>query len=298
MRFIDRLILSRTEESIHLRCPAKANLFLKVVGKRTDGYHEVQNVMQTVTLFDELKLHKKSSGIVLTCSQNELAASPEQNLVFKAAELFFKKGCATGGAHLDLKKNIPVAAGLGGGSSDAACCLLALNELFGSELSPDSLRSMAAELGSDVPFFVEGGTALCTGRGDVVKKLRDAPPFVGILVSPGSPLKTSEMYASLTSEDFRGPDVEEILRPIKEGDLRRVCSSLFNAFERVAFQKLPELQRLKRELDELGSMGTVLCGSGPTILAIFPRFSQAASAVKQLRQHLEHGGFIALVGVF
>ena len=283
MKFVDRLILSKTENSVHIRCPAKVNLFLRVVGKRGDGYHEVRNVMQTVTLFDDLKVEKTQSEVSLTCSQPELAEKPEENLAFRAADMFLTRGYGSGGVHLELRKTIPVAAGLGGGSSDGACCLLALNELFRTRLSPEAVRSVAAKLGSDVPFFVEGGTALCTGRGEIVRQLRDAPRFAGILAAPESHFKTEEMYASLIPEDFRGPEVDVKVRAIEEGDLKSICSALFNSFERAAFRVAPELGELRRKLEELGSMGTVLCGSGPTLLGIFPQLQEAETALARLR---------------
>jgi 4-diphosphocytidyl-2-C-methyl-D-erythritol kinase len=299
MRFVERLILNRREESVRLRCPAKVNLFLKVTGKRGDGYHEVQNVMQTVTLYDELEVRRRGSGVRLTCSGREVGKNREENLAFRAAEAFLREGYGSGGVDVELRKNIPVAAGLGGGSSDGACCLLALNEVFGTGLSADTLRSLAAELGSDVPFFIEGGTALCTGRGEIVRQLRDAPRFGGVLAGPGSSLKTVEMYASLVEEDFGGPKVEGMLRAIEEGDLKGVCSALFNGFERAAFERMPELREWRRQLGQLGSMGTVLCGSGPTLLAIFPGIDEAEAAARRLRNHeTKEAGFTAVVSAF
>jgi len=295
MRFVDRLILNRMDESLHIRCPAKVNLFLKVVGKRSDGYHEVQNVMQTVTLFDELKVRKKVSGVRLTCSEPELAGNPEQNLVFKAADLFLSRGYGRGGLRLELRKRTPIAAGLGGGSSDGACCLLALNELFGRSLSPEVLKALAGELGSDAPFFVEGGTALCTGKGEVVRQLRDAPRFAGILAAPDRRLKTAEIYRALDREDFCGPEVDDTLRAIEEGDLKGLCSALFNGLETVAFREAPELRKLKGKLEDVGSVGTVLCGSGPTLLAIFPGAREAEMGLSRLTQET---GFAALVSAF
>jgi len=230
-----------------------------------------------------LTVQKGGAGLTLICSGEEVGVSTEENLAFRAAELFFKKGYGKGGVRLDLKKNIPVAAGLAGGSSDAACCLLALNELFGSGLSSDDLRSLAAELGSDIPFFVEGGAALCTGRGEVVRLLRSPFRFSGILLAPEAQLKTTEMYSSLTPEDMQGPHVNEMLRSIQSGDLTKVCSGLFNSFERAAFEKVPELARLKTRLEDLGSLGVVLCGSGPTLLGIFPDVGAAKAALHRLR---------------
>jgi len=277
------LVLSRSDVMIRVRCPAKVNLFLKVLGRRSDAYHEVQNVMQTIRLFDELTLRKQGTGVTLECLRETVEGSTEENLAFKAADLFLRKGHGTGGVHLELKKNIPIAAGLGGGSSDAASCLMALNELFRVGLSDDDLRSTAAELGSDVPFFVEGGTALCTGRGELVKPLPAAPRFGGILIAPDVRFKTSEMYGLLSAEDSQGPDVDVMLHSIESGELSSVCSSLFNSFERVAFQKAPELAHLKSMLERLGSLGVILCGSGPTLLGIFPSVAQAEAALQRFR---------------
>ncbi len=299
MSFAERLILFRSEDAVHIRCPAKVNLFLRVLERRSDGYREVQNVMRTVTLFDELEVRKQGAGIALVCSGENVGASAEENLAFRAAELFLRNGYGTGGVHLDLKKNIPVAAGLGGGSSDAGCCLLALNELFGARLSAGCLRSLAAELGSDVPFFVEGETALCTGRGEIVRRLRGSLHFGGILLAPEARLKTPEMYKSLTSEDRHGPDVNVMLDAIESGDLRSVCSALFNSFEKLAFRQVPELTRLRSALEELGSIGVVLCGSGPVLLGIFPSVKEAVTGLQRLTpEAVRQKRFAAVIGTF
>lgn len=278
-----RLILSKADDSIRLRCPAKVNLFLKVLGKRSDGYHDVQNIMQTVSLFDELSVRKQKEGVTLSCSGETIDGGPEENLVVRAANLFFRRGYARPGVHLELKKSIPVAAGLGGGSSDAACCLLALNELFAAGLSNDTLRELAAELGSDVSFFIEGGTALCTGRGEIVRPVKKAPPFAGILLTPKSRFKTSEMYALLAREDSEGPDLDDMLRSIESGDLASVCSALFNSFTTAAFRLAPELPMLRHILQKLGSMSVVLCGSGPTLLGVFQGIAQGEAAMRELQ---------------
>jgi 4-diphosphocytidyl-2-C-methyl-D-erythritol kinase len=299
MRFVDRLVVSRAEDSLCIKCPAKVNLFLKVLGKRSDGYHEVQNVMQTVTLFDELYVRRERSGLSLICSNEVLAEEAEKNLAYRAAELFFGQGHAHGGVRLELTKNIPIAAGLGGGSSDAACCLLALNELFASGLSPEELRLLAAELGSDVPFFVEGGTALCTGKGEVVTQLPPAPHFAGIVASPGDSMKTGEMYGRLTPEDFQGPEAEEMLGSIRSGRLENVCSALFNTFEKVALRAMPEIAALKKRLEDVGSVGSLLCGSGPTVFGVFPGLEQTERALGQLTIKRENQpSFSAAVSAF
>jgi 4-diphosphocytidyl-2-C-methyl-D-erythritol kinase len=283
VRYVDQLILSRMRESIRIRCPAKVNLFLRVLGKREDGYHEVENVMQTVTLFDELRIRKQTVGVKLTCSDSELGEHPEDNLAFQAAELFLDSGYGSNGVHLELWKKIPIAAGLGGGSSDGACCLLALNELFGSDLSAETLRCLAAKLGSDAPFFIEGGTALCTGRGEIIQPLRGSPRFTAILVTPDRHLRASEVYESLGPSDFAGPEADVMLRAMEEGNLERVCSALFNGLEGAVLRKAPELAPLKRSLEEGGSMGTVVSGSGPTIVGIFAYKENAEVALGRLR---------------
>jgi 4-diphosphocytidyl-2-C-methyl-D-erythritol kinase len=299
MRLVERLTVHKTRREILIRCPAKVNLFLKVLGRRSDGYHEIQTVMQTVTLFDELKILRQRSGVSLTCSGEDFEGSPENNLAFKAADLFLKKGYGSGGVRIELKKNIPIAAGLGGGSSDAACCLLALNELFRGGVSEVELKSLAAQLGSDAPFFIEGGTALCTGRGEIVQPLRPAAQFSGILLVPKTSLRTTEMYASLKPGDFHGPDVELMLRAVEAGDLSRISSALFNSFQRVAFQKVPELVDLKIKLEQLGSVGVVLSGSGPSLFGVFASAPEAEVGLARLtRRELAKTRFSALVSSF
>jgi 4-diphosphocytidyl-2-C-methyl-D-erythritol kinase len=209
------------------------------------------------------------------------------------------RGYGRGGVRLELKKNIPVAAGLGGGSSDGACCLLALNHLFKTGLRDDVLRSLAAELGSDAPFFIEGGIALCTERGDVVKQLPQAPPFSGIVAAPGAALNTGKMYSLLSREDQGGPGVEKMLNAITNGNLSRVCSALFNTFQKLALREVPEVGELTKKLRDLGSMGTVLCGSGPTVLGIFAQAKEADTAFRQLMADKnKKAAFAALISAF
>ena len=282
MRFVDQLTTAGTTGEVQIRCPAKVNLFLKVTRKRSDGYHEVQNVMQAVTLFDVLRVRKRKAGVVLKHSGREIPGSAEENLVFRAADLFLRRGHGAGGVEMELRKMIPVGAGLGGGSSDGACCLLALNELFGSGLMASELKLLASELGSDCPFFIEGGTAVCTGRGDVVRPLRVSARFGGILVTPEARVETAAMYSLLEAKDLEGPDVGEMIRSLESGEIEGVYSGLHNSFERVAFRSLPELRELKRGLEEAGAGAVILCGSGPTLLGFFPGGDEAESALGKL----------------
>jgi 4-diphosphocytidyl-2-C-methyl-D-erythritol kinase len=272
--------LNQKAGSIHIRCPAKVNLFLRILGQREDGYHEVLNVMQTVTLFDELKVSKQERGVTLVCSDRELDRTPEENLAFRAADLFLRNGYGRGGIRLELRKNTPIAAGLGGGSSDGACCLLALNELFGSNLPAEELRSLSAKLGSDPPFFIAGGTALCTGRGDTVHQLTAAPGFAAIVATPKERLLAAEVYDFLGTEDFKGPEPGPMLEAIEHGDLKGICSALYNGLEKAVLRKMPCLEKVKRFFADAGSLGTVVCGSGPTILAIFSGVEEAEEGLR------------------
>lgn len=260
------------------RAPAKVNLVLEVLGRRADGYHELALVFQALSLEDELEVRPADSDVTVRVEGIPVLPSDGTNLVAKAAQAFFEHLRLRGGAHFLLKKRIPLAAGLGGGSSDAAATLLALNELYAANLPPEMLAELALKLGSDVPYFLVGGTALGRGRGERLERLSDAPPLDLVLVKPAEGLSTGAVYGSgrvaftdgSRAEGFRpGPDWKS------PGDVAR---RLFNALEEPAFHLLPECRRLRDELLEAGCLGAMVSGSGSTVFGI-ARDEREAQAV-------------------
>lgn len=259
---------------------AKLNLTLEVLGKRPDGFHEITGVIQTISLADDLTF-EPADTLTLECDQPELGG--EDNLVLRAARLLQERGRTTKGAHITVAKRIPVAAGLGGGSADAAVTLLALNQLWGLRMGPGFLRGMAAELGSDVPYLLHGGTALLKGRGTDVTPLPFYPAnFVVITPDIQVPQKTATLYGMLQPEHYTGGRVTERLvddiwkgRPLKE-------PHQWNAFDRVTFELLPELHPLRMLMIEIAWSRPHLCGAGPSLFAPVPSLEHGERALAGL----------------
>lgn len=256
---------------------AKVNLTLAVGEKRLDGYHEVVSVMQRVSLCDTLTAEQTREGITLTCSDPALP-SGEENLAHRAASLFFRETGIAGGAALTLEKRIPSQAGLGGGSSDAASALLALRKLYAPALSDTELETMAAALGSDVPFFIRGGTQLATGRGEVLSPL---PPLTDgwfVIVKPTESFSTPAMYRRL---DNLPPACTPPLPPL-QGGLPALAAGLFNRFE-AAIPAGSAVWDIKARLAAYGALASLLSGSGSAVFGLFDTETAARAAVEALR---------------
>ena len=262
---------------------AKVNLTLAVGEKRPDGYHEVVSVMQRVSLHDTLTAERTASGISLTCSDPALPAG-EENLAHRAASLFFRETGIAGGAALTLEKRIPSQAGLGGGSSDAASALLALRKLYAPALSDTELETMAAALGSDVPFFIRGGTQLAIGRGEVLSPL---PPLTDgwfVIVKPAESFSTPAMYRRL---DEPGSVLVRNSRYMQDAvaanNVHAVAAELHNSFERVV-PKGSSLRIIKDALRARGALGTLLSGSGSAVFGLFDDREAALAAADALQE--------------
>ena len=256
---------------------AKVNLTLAVGEKRPDGYHEVVSVMQRVSLHDTLTAEQTREGITLTCSDPALP-SGEENLAHRAASLFFRETGIAGGAALTLEKRIPSQAGLGGGSSDAASVLLALRKLYAPALPDGALETMAAALGSDVPFFIRGGTQLATGRGEVLSPL---PPLTDgwfVIVKPTESFSTPSMYRRL---DNLPPACTPPIPPL-QGGLPALAVGLFNRFE-AAIPAGSAVWDIKARLAAYGALASLLSGSGSAVFGLFDTETAARAAVEALR---------------
>lgn len=256
---------------------AKVNLTLAVGEKRLDGYHEVVSVMQRVSLCDTLTAEQTREGITLTCSDPALP-SGEENLAHRAASLFFRETGIAGGAALTLEKRIPSQAGLGGGSSDAASALLALRKLYAPALPDTELETMAAALGSDVPFFIRGGTQLATGRGEVLSPL---PPLTDgwfVIVKPTESFSTPAMYRRL---DELPPACTPPLPPL-QGGLPALAAGLFNRFE-AAIPAGSAVWDIKAQLAAYGALASLLSGSGSAVFGLFDTETAARAAIEALR---------------
>lgn len=272
---------------------AKINLSLEVLNKRPDGFHDVMTVMQTIGLADKIYLNL-AADLQFDCNQPELVV--EENLVWRAALLMLEQ-CGEGqqrGADIYLEKVIPVKAGLGGGSSDAATTLLALNQLWQLDLSEDQLVELAAQLGSDVPFFIHGGTALAEGRGEKLETLPGLAPSWLVLLFPQVDLpenKTRELYRMLDRNDFSSGGVTRALVRAISRQERPSQSLFFNSFERVVYERFPRLDSFRQAMVEAGADYVRVSGSGPTIYTLLNEEADAQAIAGKLNQR----GFTTVV---
>ena len=266
---------------LKFKTPAKVNLGLHVHGKREDGFHELETIFQMVSLFDDVELELLSSGIKLECDMPGIPTD-DTNLVCKAALLLRKSyQVEDKGVSIRLKKKIPFGAGLGGGSGNAAGVLMGLNRLWDLNIEREKLFTLAAELGSDVPFFLTSPCALGKGRGERLKVLEPCSKFQVLLVFPGFPIATSWVYQNLRLKLTKRPNNISILRKnLSLSNITSLGSQLYNDLESVVIQKFPEVKVVKDELWAWGALGVLLSGSGSTVFGIFddPEKAQVACA--------------------
>lgn len=262
---------------------AKINLVLDVLGTRDDGYHELETVMQTLELHDTIQL-APAPGITLQVEGAELPAGPG-NLAYRAAFLLRERTGCRKGVVIRLQKRIPLAAGLAGGSADAAAVLRGLNRLWRLDLDEHRLGELAAEIGSDVPFCLRGGTALCRGRGEIVIPLPPLPQTCVVLVKPSFGVGTAEVYRRYDHLAApRRPDCDTMLAAVRRSDIAGVAAHLGNALEQVTLGMHPELAVIKEELAATGALGTLMSGSGPTVFGLYADYQVAARAAEKMNR--------------
>jgi 4-diphosphocytidyl-2-C-methyl-D-erythritol kinase len=264
---------------VTVQAPAKINLGLYVLGKRPDGYHEIESVLQMVSLYDDLIIEEGEKGIQVLADHESLPAVKE-NLVYRAAELLSREGSKSPSIRIRLVKRIPVAAGLGGGSSDAAATLLGLNRLWGLHYSREHLMEIGCTLGMDVPFFLSTSTALARGRGEILEPLSPpSPPIWVLLINPGVEVSTEWVYQGLNL----GLTIENKHISIRKFSLSAVRGAgLENDLERVTVMEYPMLQEIKETLKKWGAEVALMTGSGPTLFGLFPDRGRALTARKEL----------------
>ncbi|MBR5381630.1 MAG: 4-(cytidine 5'-diphospho)-2-C-methyl-D-erythritol kinase, partial [Oscillospiraceae bacterium] len=265
---------------------AKINLTLDILGTRPDGYHEVEMVMQSVGLSDTIRLERSASGIELSSGSEELPAD-ESNLAWKAARLFLDANEIRAGVRIVVEKRIPIAAGLAGGSTDAAGTLVGMNRLFDTALSAEALCTLGEKIGSDVPFCIMGGTMLASGRGEKLRRLPSIPPAWIVLAKPPVAVSTAWAYRRFDAlAEVVHPDTRAALRAISDGSLEGVAASLGNVLEGVTAEAHEEISAYKRILLQSGAMGALMSGSGPTVFALTrtePEARRAAEALSRER---------------
>lgn len=266
------------------KAPAKINLMLDVLHKRADGFHEVEMIMTMVDLADRLELSELKRDSIIISSQAGYIPLDEKNLAFQAARLIKDRYNVKSGVHIHLDKRIPVAAGLAGGSSDAAATLRGLNRLWRLNIPAQELQELGAELGSDVPFCVTGGTALATGRGELLTPMKNPPQCWVVLAKPPINVSTAEVYGRVRANQIAvHPSASRMQEAIEADDFGAVCAGLGNVLEDVTLKLHPEVQQLKEAMVKLGADGVLMSGSGPTVFGLVSRQSKVARIYNGLR---------------
>lgn len=267
-----------------IKAYAKINLSLDVLGRLPNGYHEVRMIMQTVGIFDELIFTRTGRGICITSDCGELPLD-EHNLIYKAIRLMQEEYGIEGGVSVRLKKNIPIAAGMAGGSTDAAAALKAVNRLFDLGLPFRELMRLGMRLGADVPYCVMGGTALAEGIGEKLSPLPNAPQCVLLVAKPDISVSTKYVYEHLDETcGIRHPDVDGMAEAIRQGSLMGVTERLGNVLETVTVKVCPIIDTIKGRMRELGAEGSLMSGSGPTVFGIFTEQEKARTACQTIEK--------------
>ncbi|MGE5851299.1 MAG: 4-(cytidine 5'-diphospho)-2-C-methyl-D-erythritol kinase [Candidatus Methylomirabilota bacterium] len=269
-------------DELVISSPAKINLFLEIIGHRSDGYHEIETVMQLVDLCDQVRLRRSSRGIRVSVTGADLP-SGRGNLACKAAGLLLESAGIRGGVQIHLEKRIPVAAGLGGGSSNAAAVLAGLNRLYELGFSRERLQELGVRVGSDVPFFLSDGLALATGRGEVLQPLRPWPRQWLVLANPGIPISTAWAYREVSSKLTAWQRRSSIQTLVDDSRLAWPPSWAFNRLEAVVLPHRAEVQALKTVLREGGAFPVLMSGSGASVFAVVPDASAAEGLAARVR---------------
>ena len=274
----------KSMNSYQIKAYAKINLGLDVVRRLENGYHEVKMVMQTVGIFDELTLTCTEEGITVTTDKEELPTD-DNNLIYKAAKIMMETYHIEGGIHIHLKKNIPIAAGMAGGSTDAAATFKGINRLYDLDCTLEELMKLGVKVGADVPYCILGGTALAEGIGEKLTSLNPAPDCYVLVAKPPINVSTKYVYEHLDAEGIEEhPDIDGMVEAIWEESLQGILDRMGNVLEHVTEKKYPIIGELKNEMKELGALNSLMSGSGPTVFGIFIDERIAREAFETLKK--------------
>ncbi len=281
---------------ILVKAPAKINLSLDVLHKRDDGYHEVEMVMTTIDLADRVELALLDSDQIKISSHNRFVPDDNRNLAYQAANVLKERYNVSKGVGITITKTIPVAAGLAGGSSDAAATLRGLNKLWGLNLSLDELAEIGSEIGSDVSFCVYGGTALATGRGEKIHHIEPPPHCWVVLAKPTIGVSTSEVYGQLDLTSVHHPNVKGMVQAITNKDYYGICKLMGNVLEDVTLKLHPEVAQIKDQMRKFGADAVMMSGSGPTVFGLVHHDSRLQRVYNGLRGFCDQVYAVRMLG--
>lgn len=265
------------------KAPAKLNLSLDILNKRQDGYHNVEMVMTTIDLYDRIELTSLEQDQVKVTLWSRYVPNDERNLAYQAAKAFKEKYKVKKGVHIKIDKNIPVSAGLGGGSADAAAVLRGLKKLWKIDISTAELATLGATISSDVPFCVYGHTAIAKGRGEIIEKLPSPPTCWVILAKPDIGVSTRTIFEQIKMEQLKHPNTNEVIQALYDQDFPKLCNHLGNALENVTMNMYPEVRWLKQKMMQNGIQGVLMSGSGPTIYGLVEQERKAKRIYNGMR---------------
>ncbi|WP_373471460.1 4-(cytidine 5'-diphospho)-2-C-methyl-D-erythritol kinase [Carnobacterium alterfunditum] len=265
------------------KAPAKINLSLDVLYKRADGYHEMEMVMTSIDLADRIVLKTIEQDRIVIQSTNGFLPLDQRNHAYKAAKLLKETYQIKKGVNISIEKKIPIAAGLAGGSSDAAATLRGLNRLWHLNLSNDELALLGEQIGSDVPYCIYGGTVYATGRGEKIKQIDTLPQCWVVLVKPKKGISTWTIFENLSFEQLVHPETKKMLAAIQEKNYIQMASSTGNALETVSAIKQPDIKRIKKKMLQFGADAALMSGSGPTVYALCEKYSKAQRVYNGLK---------------
>ncbi|WP_102029472.1 4-(cytidine 5'-diphospho)-2-C-methyl-D-erythritol kinase [Salirhabdus sp. Marseille-P4669] len=275
---------------------AKINLTLDVLYKRDDGFHEVEMIMTTIDLFDHIQLTELDEDVIHIKSEKKFVPDDKRNLAYQAAEKLKSKYNINKGVLITIDKQIPVAAGLAGGSSDAAAVLRGLNRLWNLNLTFEELAAIGNEIGSDIAFCIYGGTAIAKGRGEKIEKLPSPPPCWVILAKPSIGVSTKAVYGNLVLEDLKHPNTEAMRKAMVHGDYEGMCNHLGNVLENVTLNLYPQVNQIKDLMFKVGADNVLMSGSGPTVFGLTKQKSRADRIYNSLRGFCDEVYVVRMLG--
>jgi len=272
-------------QKINLKARAKINLSLDVLRRREDGYHDVAMIMQQIDLYDKVTLEKTDGGIMLETDCYYLPVD-RRNIAYLAAEKMIEKYAIDGGVKIALEKKIPVAAGLAGGSTDAAAVIKGMNKLYDLNLSMDEMMKLGVTIGADVPFCIKGGAAFAEGIGEKLRDIKGLENVWILLSKPAVSVSTKDVYGGLKVDEIPvHPDNEQMIQWIEDGDVHNVSENLVNVLENVTMALHPSIRDIKDKMKVYGASGVLMSGSGPTVFGIFYDHKRASKAVKNMKKY-------------
>ena len=272
-------------DKIVTKAYAKINLGLDVLKRRPDGYHEVKMIMQTVDLYDVLLVSKKEEDTITISTQRDEIPVNEDNLIYKAIKLMKDIYGFEGGVHVELVKNIPIAAGMAGGSTDAAAAMRAVNTLFELNIPLEELEKYAVKIGADVPYCIQGGTVLSEGIGEVLTRLPNAPQCILLIAKPDIMVSTKYVYENLNLPELKKhPDIDAMVDAIHKGDAGKMIEPMDNVLATVTEEKYGVIKEIKQAMKRNGAIKAMMSGSGPTVFGIYDTMVQAATAFDAIKE--------------